>query len=630
MSPARLLLALSLSGGAAFAACSTEPTDPLSGLNPVDDTGGEGSTDAIDELQGLTGLAIAPLDPVVETTPEMNGEVTFKVTGTFEDGRTADVTKLVDMTLADPSLGGLLNGRFVASGTRGGKSTVTASHGTITASTSITVKLKAAIVPDGATPAIPTEPGKMFTGTADATRAPTLVYPNDGVMLPANLERLEIHFNPGGGNDLFEVSFVGPTIDVRSYVRCTTPMGGGCIVELDPKTYGYVAETGRGAAPIELRVRGTKDGGSFGESAVRKVSFSEQDVQGGLYYWTTSKDTAIMRFDFGKRGALPEVFLSPSGSGLPTCVGCHALSRDGKKMVSSLGGQNDGRLVYMNDLTTGALVKSGDNANAIQFASFNPDGTRFVANYGDTGDLAIRHKLFMHDGATGNRIDAESIALPWEPDHPDWSPSGDLIAVTRVAKHRTSQKPIQGSIELLTKMGSTWSAPATLIPIAAGKSRYNPSFAPDGSFLLYSESTCPGGNVEHDGCDGDADDSAKTWAVLPKAGATPVLLTNASAPGTTDGTKTDLADTFPRMSPFKKKQGGGELTWATISSRRKAGLRDPGGRQLLWMFSIDPAKVKAGEDGSSPAFFLPFQDLATSNHIAQWTTAIVGKPPAVK
>jgi hypothetical protein len=166
--------------------------------------------------------------------------------------------------------------------------------------------------------------------------------------------------------------------------------------------------------------------------------------------------------------------------------------------------------------------------------------------------------------------------------------------------------------------------------MASGKSRYNPNFAPDGSFLLFSESTCPGGDVNSNDCDGDADDSAKTWAVVPKAGSTPTLLARAGSPGALDGSKTDLADTFPRMSPFKNKQGKGEIYWATISSRRHAGLRDPSGRQLLWMFAIDPAKVRSGSDGSYPAFFLPFQDLTTSNHIGQWTSAAVGKPPGIK
>ena len=46
------------------------------------------------------------------------------------------------------------------------------------------------------------------------------------------------------------------------------------------------------------------------------------------------------------------------------------------------------------------------------------------------------------------------------------------------------------------------------------------------------------------------------------------------------------------------------------------------------MFAVDPAKILAGQDGSYTAFFLPFQDPTTSNHIAQWTQKIIGANPA--
>ena len=41
------------------------------------------------------------------------------------------------------------------------------------------------------------------------------------------------------------------------------------------------------------------------------------------------------------------------------------------------------------------------------------------------------------------------------------------------------------------------------------------------------------------------------------------------------------------------------------------------------MVAIDPAKVAVGDDPSYAAFCLPFQDLTTSNHIAQWTQVVV-------
>jgi hypothetical protein len=227
-------------------------------------------------------------------------------------------------------------------------------------------------------------------------------------------------------------------------------------------------------------------------------------------------------------------------------------------MVASLGGEWDGRIVYLNDLGNAKnLTLNGDEQNRIQFASFDPTGERFVAVYGDTS-LPDRNRLWFHDGKTGQRLKAASIDLPFEPDHPDWSPDGKYIAIDRVGVHNSSQHPYNCGIELLEKGDEGFGAPETLIPIAPGLSRYNPNFAPDSSFLVYSESTCPFGTVSSAECDGDADDSAKTWAVRPRSGANPIRLDRAGKPGVADGGKTYLADTFPRFSPFQQRQGKGE------------------------------------------------------------------------
>ena len=112
---------------------------------------------------------------------------------------------------------------------RGGKLTVQAqaanSDGSIvTVTTSLTVKLSAATLTDpNASPALPVNPATKFAGTVSAARAPGIVYPNDGVMLPPNLRRLDIHWDGGAGNDLFELKFIGTNSTITYFARC----GGG-------------------------------------------------------------------------------------------------------------------------------------------------------------------------------------------------------------------------------------------------------------------------------------------------------------------------------------------------------------------------------------------------------------------
>ena len=590
------------------------------------------------DLASLTAIRVDPPVVTLEATASQPATQTYRAFGMFPGGE-REITDLTNFHLDNPAVGSFSRAAFLSSTNQGGSTNVLAQAGSISGSAKLTVHFTASVLvpPTSGTP-LPSDPASRFSGTPSASRAPQVVYPNDGVMMPPNIQRLEVHFKPGSAqNTLFQLSFVSPTSTVTTYTRCGAMVAGGCVFPLDPATYAYVAGSNAGSGPVSLQVRGGDDNGTgFGESAKISLQFAQEPVSGGLYYWTTSNNTGIMRVDFGSTNLTPSLFLSPAQNGFPTCVGCHAISRDGTKMVSSLGGQNDGRLVFIADMkapSKSLLTLSGtvpaSMANQIQFASFNPAGDRFVANYGDTATLADRHKLWMHDGTTGLRIAAESIQLTFEPDHPDWSPNGDTIAFSKVGIHQTSQRPFNCGLEIVKKSGTAWSPPTTVVPIVTGKNRYNPNFAPDASFFIYSESTCPGGNNMSADCDADADPSATTWAVAPMAGAKPVALAKAAAQGVMD-TQAQLSDTYPRFSPFLQKQGSGRLFWVTISSRRKAGLRDPGsytgGLQWLWMFAVDPDKVAAGQDGSYPGFFLPFQDLSTSNHIGQWTQKVVVGP----
>src|SRR5690606_14802856 len=78
--------------------------------------------------------------------------------------------------------------------------------------------------PDSGT--VPSNPGNFFGGQPSAEHAPQLVYPNDGVMVPPNLGKLEFHFRKGhAANQLFELHFANSLTDVRIYLRCYLPAG---------------------------------------------------------------------------------------------------------------------------------------------------------------------------------------------------------------------------------------------------------------------------------------------------------------------------------------------------------------------------------------------------------------------
>lgn len=644
--------------------------------------GGEaGATGAV-----ISNVTIEPANATLTVQAGQSASQAYKVMGVIDgQGPAVDVTSRFVLWVPDnylvgdfPANGGpLFTSRIPVAATdpaqRGGTLTVKAealNPGSVPlfATTSLTVNLVADLdtTSAGADAGIPANPGTLFGGTANPSRAPVLAYPNDGTMLPPNLKVLDVHWMPGSAaNTLYEIRFTSPTSTITYYSRCGAIQDllvtGACGFQLDATGYAYLAQSNAGQGNVALTIRGTDDtGSSVGTSATFNIQFAEESVNGGVYYWDVT-DTRIMRFDFGGANTTPDVFFAKSQYGTDgVCVGCHAISPDGTKMVASEGGQGDGRMDYIGNVATvsAPLTQTESTTSRVQFAAFDPLGTQFVSVDAD-GQMAngsdTTNNLWFHDGTTGLVDTTKTKQLTFEPDHPAWSPDGTMIAMTHVGAHNTSQREYLGGIDVatfapgsvsdagvsVTPAGASLGDPVVVVPsnVTSGTSSinsYNPSFAPDSSFLVFSQTICATTDAKTDKCDSDilGNVSATTWAVKPVKGATALHLDNAAKGGVADGATPTILDTFPRATPFETKQGSGRLFWFTVASLRQPGLRrkdfDPGEQQQqLWMFAVDPAKIAAGQDGSFSAFFLPFQDPKTSNHIAEWTQKIVGgNPPA--
>jgi hypothetical protein len=341
-----------------------------------------------------------------------------------------------------------------------------------------------------------------------------------------------------------------------------------------------------------------------------------------------------MRYDFGSTTqTTAERFVGPDSAG-GKCVGCHALSHDGTKLVAAAGGW-DVKDDLMVDVATATRVATPAKA---AFASWNPDGTKYVGVFADPNTPT--HNLMLFDGATGQQtgvIDVGATATA-STSHPDWSADGSRIVYVRQGQAYeqgvNNQRFYEGRIDMVTDQGGgTFGSPTTIVPAVAGKNRYYPSFSPDGKLLAFNESTCPSGTANVD-CDADSDPTATVYLVKPDANATPVLLAKANTPGKTDSGATALRNSWPKWAPFefqRTQTAGTRVMWLTFSSSRRYGLRTPPAGTspeastgaLLWMVAIDPDLAAQGVDASYAAFCLPFQDVTTSNHIAQWTEEVV-------
>jgi hypothetical protein len=623
------------------AGCSFSPGAASTGSGAtIGSTGGTGGSSA---PPGLTALSISP--PTASLTISGGGPAQmqqYKVTGTI-NGHQQDMTSQVSYSTSPTGVVNVSSGGLaVTTGTSGGIVTVTATSGTVSATATLTVNYSFVGPDPGMASSVPTNaPGLFTTTTNDASRAPQLIYPNDGVLFPPNVSGIEIHFMPGAGNTIFEVDLLGQISSVKSYIRCTAPTGiNGCIYLPDPGLWASVAQSNAGQGGVQLFIRGTDDNGtSVGNSQTFHLQFSKDNIMGALYYWTTSGKTAIMRWDFGGSTKTAVQYLTPTNTDGSTCVGCHALSSDGTKLVASAGGQNDGRLLLWN-VSTNMPQQAFPLTQKSQFESWSSDGSQFVGIYGDANP---NHKgpsnLMIFDGNTGavtQTIDLGGLRA----DHPDWSKntSGpNTIAFTSVdaTASTTDQRPATGGIDFIQQTGGAWGQPQTLVPSQLGKNRYYPAIAPDGNLVIYDESTCTSGTPKtgqapDKSCNADTDMTATVF-LTSLTGAAPVALANANGPGVADMGATALTNSFPKWAPFiEQLDEMRQVVWFTFSSTRQYGLRSPPAPAntgettkgtLIWMVGM--VLGPGGADPSFTAFCLPFQDITTSNHIAQWAKTFV-------
>src|SRR5207249_6926839 len=106
--------------------------------------------------------------------------------------------------------------------------------------------------------------------------------------------------------------------------------------------------------------------------------FSDEDMDGGLYYWAAAAG-GIYRYDFGRRGQTAEAFYTPAKQAPGTmCVGCHALSRSGKRIAVGLNAPTPAptlRLVEVASRKTLFDQGGGFGSGGSNFEALTPDGT---------------------------------------------------------------------------------------------------------------------------------------------------------------------------------------------------------------------------------------------------------------
>ncbi|HEY1558537.1 MAG TPA: hypothetical protein VGF94_27125 [Kofleriaceae bacterium] len=538
-------------------------------------------------------------------------------------------------------------------------------------------------------PGCPTFPGlggDAANTCSDMAEDPQLVYPPDQVLLPPNMNVIEVQFQPGTANTLFEIDFENAVTDVRLETMCTPITNtrgtatGGCAFDLDPTDWNYVSTANAGGDPVTVTVRGAPtDLSCVAGSNSRQISFASDQLMGGIYYWQSmtvngvaGTTGGIFRKDFGNPDPTPEPFLTPT-SGSNKCVGCHYLSRDGLKMtVGTDDADSDDELgddtFYLYDVATRAPTQLN---MAKGFAAWQGDmHGEFLCS--DGAGKTTTPELLQFDGTSGTAGTTVSFAsvaglTGLRVTNPDWSSDGSAVyftatnvitgitTATGCGPSGTMSCTYNNKDDIHGENGSLWQVPVTgnntfgtpteiLAPGSATENDYYPAISPDGTSLVFDRATGTAGDIASLDSYNNPNATLYAMTVTPGVG-TPVALAKANEHDA-------LTNSWPRFSPFVQMYKGHRLLWVTFSSTRDYGLRvqnespsffncyppvtpeDPSGdhkkafdpnctQPQIWMAAIDLDQLAAGQDPSFPAFWLPFQDYTAHNHIAQWVDTIM-------
>lgn len=504
----------------------------------------------------------------------------------------------------------------------------------------------------------------------------TIAYPLDGLLLPPNMNVLEVQFAPPAQATLYEVDFYNTITKVKVETTCTNVpdvrggMSRGCGITLPQGAWNDIANTNRDGDPVRVVVRATTDGSCVSISEAKiDLSFAKEDLAGGIYYWQSAtfggiggKTGGIYSHDFGSFDPTPTPFYTSGGTG--TCVGCHTLSRDGSRMAvmtDDPDGDDEFADVKMHVMDVATRTVLGGSKISPGFQTFTHDHAKMIASTFKGKKMpggVVDGSFDIYDGDGVTLL--ANVPLPA-------GMAGTQPDLSRDDAHLVFVAPLAGSIASEgdhhffggALMGSTFDVAANAIgapqPLLADPARsfYYPSFSPNGTFLIFNDAPQPGNSpTANNDSFYNRNARVKIMHFPPAPGDKPLDL---AALNVADG----LSNSWPRWSPFVQTYKGKKLLWVTFSSNRDYGLHlvnkgfdncypaegpaydDPQplskqgvtyancAQPQIWMAGVivEEDGTLDATDRSFPAFWLPFQDVNSHNHSAQWVEKVQSSSP---
>jgi hypothetical protein len=561
--------------------------------------GGSGGT-IVTCVPGLQSIALTPADQTVQLDGVSAAPITFTATGTYSDNHSepVDPTRLAWSVSRDDDTppGTISAGVMQPNPAAGGVVTVTATDTCVSGSTTVIFHLDV-------TTGTPSDPGAWAGDPVEGGNAPLIVYPSDQTRFPRNLYRTLFQWRSQGFTE-FRLIFTGPNSTVTVYTDgehglCSAAVPAAGCWEVDELHWNYIAGSNAGATATWLvdALDTSTNPPTVRRSASIEIGFSQQDVEGAIFYWSTTS-AGVRRGRISQQDPEDYIVGKPPttyANDVVQCVACHVVSRDGKYLAAGVKSEQTDSL-WVTEVTADApptpLVTDIAETNGHGFSTISPDDKYVVVSY-------RQDHMWMVDRATGAFVNDLPTQTFGGGTHPDFRPDGSEL----VFASKNGDAPGGSSLVLIPFQANdgSWGQPAALLAPAVGLSNLFPMFSPNGQWIAFASGK------------GGHDDKTAQLNLVAESGGTPIELVNANRVVSNQTTDGQHQNSQPTWAP------PGDYDWIAFNSKRSYGVVLPMGTQQIWIAAVDLSKAGQGQDASYPAFRVPFQGLHENNHRAYWT-----------
>jgi hypothetical protein len=461
---------------------------------------------------------------------------------------------------------------------------------------------------------------------AEATAAPTIVYPLPNSIHPLSLAELTVQWTRGAADsELFRLGFsVAAGTAYQLYVPCLATLSSGCRYAVPTSIWQRLRDEFKGRE-VALEVSAAVGAERRVVSPTVTFSFTSAVLDElGFYFWSAAPPfSGTFRLPLGAQRAEP--FIVPSAKDEQVaCIGCHSVSRDGRTIAYTVRGPADSN----DDQRAGHLVV---------VTAARPDEPRIMAGIGYDSSMmaltsdgrrvlvAFEHRLVLRTtvavpelglgpGDVIGEVPEALLAPHGRGYFPEFSPDDTQIALAVSVDPDSPHAIRSGSIAALSFDPETnaFGPLQIVVPGTENEFHFYPSWSPDGRFIAFVSAPIGPGQSSYD----------QQHSRLRL-----VRLSDRLVVDLTRATQSDSSwSTLPKFAPFDPAQYDG-LFFLTFNSKVDYGLLLQNSAidseykiPQLWLSALDPRQLP--EDPSSAPIWLPFQDFGQRSHLGFWTEHI--------